>query len=241
MPPLSRTLLLAASLALSAFHAGGAWAGSTDAEGLERQVMTSDSFLSAHPDLRHRLLGLKAYEAGKDATAIAHFRRASRYADKPSQAMVAEMTWAGRGVPANRPLALAWMELAAERRYAIMLAQRDRFSAALDEAGRAEAARLGRALAAEYGDAVAQPRLERQLRLARRNVTGSRTGFTGNVTVILPGPAGSRILDGSQFFADKFWEPSAYWAWQAEEWKDPPRGRVDVGPLKAAPPAASRD
>jgi len=59
-------------------------------------VLLSAGFLSAHPDLRFRILALEKREAGKLEEAFRLFQRAAWYADKPSQAMVAEMLWFSR-------------------------------------------------------------------------------------------------------------------------------------------------
>ena len=224
----SRLWFLAAALAsANPAHAQAAAPSAVDA-----QVVNSETFLAAHPDLRFRLLGLQAFEAGKLEKAMEHFKRAARYADKPSQAMVAELLWAGKGAAMDRATAYAWMDLAAERQFKVMLAQRERYWLALTPEEQARALEIGKAVYAEYGDKVAKPRMEVALRRARGSSTGSRTGFTGNLRIIIPGPAGEITLDGSQFYQDKFWKPADYWAWQAEEWKEMPKGRVDVGPLQ---------
>lgn len=215
-------------------HAQSAAPASTDA-----LVMSSDSFLGSHPDLRYRMLGLESYKKGRFSEALTFFRRASRFADKPSQGMVAEMLWQGVGTAQDRPLAYAWMDLAAERGFEVMLINRERYWRDLSEAERPQALQAGEAVFADYGDDVAKPRLERILRAARRNVTGSRVGFTGNLTIIIPGPTGDITLDGSQFYQEKFWKPETYWQWQAESWKESPKGRVEVGPLTVSPEPAA--
>jgi hypothetical protein len=231
--------LLLAMLASSAL-ATGANAQSVTANQLDRQIMNTDSFLNGHPDLRYRLLGLTAYQAADYAKAMVHFQRAARYADKPSQGMIAEMYWNGQGVPVNKPLGYAWMDLAAERHFKVMLVNRERLWAALTEAEREQAIIVGQPVYAEFGDKVAKPRLERLLRNARSNSVGSRTGFVGAVTITIPGPTGDLTLDGSQYFQEKFWKPEAYWAWQAEDWKELPKGSVNVGPLQVpAKPAGN--
>jgi uncharacterized protein len=198
-------------------------------------IVSTDAFLAHHPDIRYRLLGLKAYERRQFQDALRHFQRASRFADKPSQGMVAEMLWNGDGAPADRVAATAWMSLAAERGYTMMVLRRDTFLAALDadERRRTEAALA--ALTSELGDAVAQPRLERLLRQELRNVTGSRTGFVGAVQILLPSPTGMLQVDGSQFYQDKFWKPAEYWQWQDRAWKPEPKGSVEIGPIDASP------
>jgi uncharacterized protein len=195
-------------------------------------VVNSDGFLAYHPDLRFRRLALRAFETGEHEEAATYFRRAARFADKPSQGMYAEMLWTGRGLPQDRPLAYAWMDLAAERGYRTMSVQREIYWRQLDEAERERALAEGAALYAEYGDQIAQPRLEAALRRGRKHVTGSRTGAVGSLKIIIATPSGEQVIDGSNFYHPSYWEPQDYWAWQDAGWKDPPRGVVDIGPMQ---------
>jgi hypothetical protein len=201
---------------------------------VDAQVTSSSGFLYAHPDLRFRVAGQRAWEAGDYARALTLFKQGARFADKPSQGMIGELLWNGQGTPVDRPLAQAWMRVAAERGYAVMVINRDRYWREMSADERARADALVPALLAEYGDAVAKPRIERRLRQARNSATGSRLGSVGSgLQVQLPGPAGTITLDGSQFFQQKFWDPKAYWAWQAQTWQELPKGQVRVGPLDA--------
>jgi hypothetical protein len=201
--------------------------------GVAIEVMT-EGFMAAHPDLRWRREGLHDYANGRHAQAMTHFLQAARYADKASQAMVAEMHWQGIGVPQDRALGYAWMDLAAERHYPNFLILRERYWSLLDEATRAEAIERGQRVYAEYGDELAKPRLEKVLRREKRKLTGSRTGFVGNITIIPnTGPlAGAGMsIPGERFYAKEYWEPERYWALQDTIWKSPPRGEVHVGDL----------
>lgn len=198
----------------------------------DRQVMSTDAFLDHHPDIKYRLLGLHAYERGRHGEALAHFRHAARYADKPAQSMLAEMLWKGEGTAIDRPLAYAWMDIAAERGYTTMLAFRERYWAQLDEAQKRDALARGAELYREYGDETAKPRLERLLLKAKRDITGSRVGFVGALQIHIPAPGGMVTVTGEQFYADHFWLPAQYWRWQDVEWKKPGAGTVDVGPLQ---------
>ncbi|GAB3736951.1 hypothetical protein GCM10028862_21940 [Luteimonas pelagia] len=203
--------------------------------GVDRQmIMNSEGFLAAHPDLRWRREGVMALERGEGDEAAAYFRRAARYGDKPSQAMLAELYWTGMaGVAADRAQAYAWMDLAGERGYTLFIAKREQYWASLSDAERARAVEVGRPLFDEYRDAEAKPRLARILKRERRNTTGSRTGFVGNLQVTVPGPGGEpQTILGSQYYDDTFWEPDRYWAWQDRTWKDPPTGRVDILPIE---------
>ena len=198
-------------------------------------LMLAAGFLDHHPDLRYRLQGMDAYKAGHFAKAYGLYERAAFYGDKPSQGLVAEMLWKGEGVPRDRALAYAWMDLAAERGYRPLLILRERYWNALDDAERAEAVERGTAIYARYGDAVAKPRYANILRRGRMQVTGSRTGFTGNLTIIVPMAGGEQSISGSQFYDPRYWRPEQYWAWQDAVWQNLREGKVDVGDIESVP------
>lgn len=198
-----------------------------DAE--ERRMMSSAAFLSGHPDLRYRLAGLQRYRKNDFDGAMVRFRRAARYGDKPSQAMVGEMYWNGQGVAPDKVLGYVWMDLAAERLYPLMLAKRERYWSELDEAARARALEIGQQVYAEYGDDVAKARLDRELRFAKRNTTGSRVGSVGALQIVIPTPGGSEVIDGSKFYDEKFWDVDQYLQWQDDDWINNAEGTVDVG------------
>ena len=98
----------------------GLWAGAASASGkappdpLQDPLILRSEFLRAHPDLEYRLKGMEALQRGRNEEAFRHFQRAARYADKASQAMVAEALWEGRGVAADRAQGYVWMDMAAE-------------------------------------------------------------------------------------------------------------------------------
>ncbi len=202
---------------------------------MDKTIMSSESFIDAHPDLMHRNRGLLAYQKGRYAEALIHFKRGAKFSDKPSQGMVAEMLWKGEGVEVNRPLAYAWMDLAAERHYRTMLLRRENYWNALTADERVQAVELGKPLYETYGDDVAKKRLAIALRRAKNSVTGSRTGMVGNLTITIFTPTGSETIDGSQYYQDKFWEPELYFKWQDQTWKNPPTGNVSIGPLEVKP------
>ena len=189
-------------------------------------------FLSAHPDLKYRLMGLDEYKKGNLADALKFFRRSAFYGDKPSQGMVAEMLWTGKGEAQDRPLAYAWMDLAAERGYEGFLGLRERYWAAMDPIEQQRALEVGQQVYATYGDAAAEPRLAAVLRRDRRNGTGSRTGFTGALQIYVPGPSGYQQIDGSKMYDDRYWDPAQYRAWHDSIWMKPRIGRVDVGEVE---------
>ena len=227
---------LVVALLLSVGLAGAAAAEGRKDQRADPLVLNNTGFLGAHPDLRWRREGVAALMDDRPDEAFTFFRRAARYADKASQAMVAEMLWTGEGVPMDRPRAYAWMDIAAERAYIPFVAKREEYWNALDAAERTEALEVGRPLYEEYRDAVAKERLERELEKAKRKITGSRTGFVGFLTVVVPGPGGVGIaIDGERFYDDTYWEPEQYWEWQDSIWKDPPTGTVVVKPPEVVP------
>lgn len=223
-----------ACLALLGALSGPVLSQDPEGGGVEREmILDSQHFLSAHPDIRWRREGVWALEQDQAGYAAEYFRRAARYADKPSQAMLAEMYWSGLGVEADRPLAYAWMDLAAERAYPVFLAKREHYWAQLSEAERARVQDVGVPLYEQYGDEVAKPRLERLLARARRDITGSRVGNVGALKILVPGPGGAaHSISGDDFYDDQFWEPARYWAWQDRAWKEAPTGRVDIQPIE---------
>lgn len=205
--------------------------------------MLTAGFLTGHPDLRYRLLGLERYKQGKFDEALRFFQRAAFYADKPSQAMVAEMLWNGQGAVTDRPAAYGWIDLAAERGYEGFLELRERYWNDLDPSQREVALIDGQAIFARFGDEAAQPRIATVLRRERRNITGSRTGFTGNLKIVVPGPAGDQHIDGSKFYDERYWDPKQYLEWHDAIWMKPRVARVDVGGVQqvlANPDKASR-
>lgn len=195
----------------------------------ERLVVTSEAFLSAHPDLKYRLEGLDALEKGRHSQAVVFFRRAARYSDKPSQGMLGEMYWGGLGVEQDRPMGYVWMDLAAERGFPVMIAKREAYWNALSPEERATAVELGIPVMDEYGDAAAKPRLAQLIKRSARNVTGSRVGYVGNLVIQIPGPTGFREVRGTDYYSPTFWDPEKYSAWLDQDWKFPPKGEVDVG------------
>ena len=201
-------------------------------------AVLTEGFLAAHPDLRWRAEGVRAYDRKDYAQALEYLQRSARYADKASQAMIAAMYWDGTGVVRDRPIAYAWMDLAAERMYHDFLLYREAYWNALDAGERADAIRRGQLLLAEYGDDVAKPRLEKILKQERRRITGSRVGSVGALTIVpFTGPmAGTGMtLTGDEYYADRYWEPAHYWRLQDQMWKAPLRGRVDVGAPATVP------
>ncbi len=196
-----------------------------------------DAFANAHPDVFWRKKGAESYQQGRYGEAMTGFRRAAGFADKPSQAMIAQMLWNGDGIPVDHVMAYVWADLAAERGYPDFIATRERFWLELSEDERTRAVAAGQAVFDEYADVVAKPRLERAVQRARQAMTGSRTGRAGTMDVfqIMHETGTYQRSDGAQYYADKYWDADAYWQWQDSTWKQPPKGKVDVGPIRIPP------
>lgn len=228
-------LVLACSLALSA--------GAVTAQNLrpkEARVVMTEGFLEHHPDLKWRKLGLEAYRAGRKSEALNAFVQAARFADKPSQAMLAEMLWEGDGVQRDRPRAYAWADLAAERGWPDLLGKREHYWHRLDRAQREEAIEVGLPLLREFGDDAAKPRINTKIKRGRRSVTGSRVGHVGYIVVRMPANAADPMksgddVDGSAYYADKYYDPEAYHAWHERVWRERGDGFVEIGELEQEP------
>ncbi|MGX9720469.1 hypothetical protein [Stenotrophomonas acidaminiphila] len=231
--PLAALLL---SLALASSPAGAA--EKPPADPTSDPVMVTSGFLSGHPDLRFRLLALQKRSEGKMEAAFGFFQRAAYYGDKPSAGMVAEMLWDGTGTSKDRASAYAWMDLAAERGYEGFLDLRERYWAMLDEAERKQAIIAGQDIYARYGDAAALPRIATALRFERRRMTGSRTGFSANLRIIVPTPGGgTELIEGSKFYDERYWDPVQYQQWHDSIWRKPRVARVDIGEVSQLPQA----
>jgi len=231
---LAGLITLALFSAVSAHPALAAGQDTSAPDPARDPMLLSGGFLSGHPDLRYRMHGQAELEQRRYEDAFSFFRRAAWYADKASQGMVAEMLWNGQGTAQDRAAAYAWMDLAAERGYYGFALLRERYWDALTSEERARAIELGGEIYATYGDEVAEPRLATALRRARRNSTGSRTGFAGNVKINVPGPGGEHItIDGAKFYDERYWDPKQYRAWQDAVWTHPARvGKVSVGEVE---------
>ena len=222
---------LSASLVVLVLAAAAGHAAAEDPDFTHRYAFTN-----MHPDLYWRWQGVANYDRKRYREAMTAFRSAARFADKPSQAMIAQMLWNGDGVKADRVMAYVWADLAAERGYPDFIATREKFWHELGADERNAAVAAGQAIFAEYGDDVAKPREESALRLARLNITGSHTGHVGTVSI----QQQVRYYtfdntDGAFYYADKYWKPEQYWHWQDHTWTQPPEGNVEVGPIQTPP------
>lgn len=205
-----------------------------------------------HPDQYGEFLGMQAYASGDYAKAMKYFEMGARYADKLSQLSIGLMYLQGEGVEKDPVIAYAWLALAAERKFPRYVATRDAVWKQLDDSQRQRASALLDQLSGEYGDAVAKVRMERALREARTEMTGSLVGYgasevssitmaqfaaanpaLGHLTGPLP-PCGARSIDGApitgcgNIYVAWRWDPKQYFRIRDAVWYD----KVTVGELE---------
>jgi TPR repeat protein len=187
-----------------------------------------------HPNEMWRYRALRALKLDQPSRALASFRNAARYGDKYSQHALSLMYWHGLGTAPDRVQAYVWSDLAAERGYRDLLLVREKMWMQLDAAQRALARSLGEENYARFGDEVAKPRLEWEMRKALASATGSRLGFAKDriAFVRLDGVD----ISGRDFYAPERWRAQDYWRTQDAPWN----GRVIVLPLEQLPDAGQR-
>lgn len=201
-----------------------------------------------HPNEEGRLNGLKAYLNGRYSEAIDRFERAASYADKHSQHYLSLIYWHGQGVAPDRVRAYIWSDLAAERGSRKLLAIREKMWAELTPEQQQQVAVQGNDFYAKYGDDIAKPRAETEIRRFARGMTGSRVGYRNQrIDITQGGPingsfgnttpgmlAASAMVvgttTGDKFYADDRTQLSQYWRVQDSELDS---GHVDVGPVQA--------
>ena len=198
----------------------------------------SDS--SVHYDQVFRWRAMAAFEEGNVASAIENFERAARYADKPSQFALGVIHMKGDGVPRDRALAFAWLDVAAERGYEEIVEQRDLLWDQMTDGERAAGEYLSKRLFKKYGDDKAKRRHRSKTMAALQHSLGKSKSVRDDVIVtdLMNCSAGS--VDFSRgnpcserdFFASRF-DPERYWKVQDAAWGR--GGIVDVGPVIKSP------
>ncbi len=142
--------------------------------------------------------------------AVDMYRASASWAYKAAQYNLAVMYANGEGVPADRPLAMAWAALAAERNDTDYVRARELIYAQLSADEFTKANEIWRDLKKTYGDAVALERAKMRWAQVKANMTGSRVGAIGNLKVgsggknVKPvniGASGRSELDGNSFSA----------------------------------------
>ena len=210
-----------------------------------------------HPDLHGQFGGILRYEKGDYQGAMKYFLLGARYADKVSQLSIGLMYLNGQGVAKDPVTAYAWIALSAERNYPKFVQTRDSVWAQLNPQQQAQATDMLRQLTAEYGDAVAKPRMIDELQQGKLHMTGSPIGFETFQSVNAPaqffdnliGPTlgaagpypgepqpdcglgaveGGVITGCGDFWADNRWNSTSYFKAADSFWN----GTVKIGPLQ---------
>ncbi len=188
-----------------------------------------------HPNELYRIYGAKAAANGQWGDAANSFRKAARYADKYSQHRLSLMYWHGVGVGQDRVEAYVWADIAAERGYPQFLAIREKMWGEMTPQEQARVSARGDALYKEYGDPVAKRRFAAALAKGKSKVTGSRTGFVGNLAIVSRGAGPSLFGEGVGINLEKLYEASRtnadkYWTFEDYAWKNV---TVTVGDLES--------
>jgi len=164
----------------------------TDATFMELDAMLPS--LRGRPNEEFRVQGLKAYQQHRYDQAIGRFEAAAGYADKYSQHYLSLMHWHGVGTPVDRVQGYIWSDLAAERGNPRLLAIREKMWTQLSAQEQARVPDEGAAFYARYGDDIAKPRAEGEMRRFARGMTGSRVGYRNQPIETGGGPVNGVFL-----------------------------------------------
>jgi TPR repeat protein len=157
--------------------------------------------------------------------ALRMFEMSSYWANKVAQYNVGVMYFNGIGdIPADRVLGTAWLGIAAEQHGNLADAALQDAYAKLSPDEKLQADTLFRELDKKYGDAVTLPRAMKNFDEERRNVTGSRVGFVGNITV--------QNADGNYDSGHTYYKRQDK---EFEEFLNTQYGRVDIGSVMPLP------
>jgi len=228
--------------------------GATNAASSSEAPKATDRVLAAmdrtptegHPDQSNEFAGMHRYTAGDYPAAMKYFLASARYADKVSQLSIGLMYLNGQGVTKDPVTAFAWLDISAERHYPQFVVTRDRVWSELDAAQREQAEALVKSLAAEYGDAVAKPRMALALRQGLAQQTGNGLGYdkSGAISSLtvdqFEGHArpphcqeetvgGATQIGCGDIYADWQWNPKTYFQVRDAAWN----GKVTVGTLQS--------
>ncbi len=188
--------------------------------------------LNAMPGVYYHEKANEAYEAGRYTVARERYEMSARWADKLSQHNLGVIHYHGQGVPADRARAWAWFRLAAERRYPAFMQKVQQVDDEMNPTERRRAEGIYQELLTEFGDAVAVPRAERRMKRELADVTGSRVGFVGFVTVY-----DSRGRhNGNDYFSRENWNYAAILDREAAQFDALERTRVELRELRVKEP-----
>lgn len=181
------------------------------------------------PGDRLFLAGLEAYESGEYDTAMTYLTDASYWANKPAQFNIGAMYHNGEGVEKDLVEAYAWFALSAERfGDARMNELRDQTFAQLTPEEQERARAREQELLAELGDDRRLARVAKWFRDEKREVTGSRVGFTGSaLTIYAPSANGN----GTWYSRTEYMKHREEWLSQWEQ-QYVPEGYAEFGELR---------
>ena len=140
----------------------------------------------ARPGEYYFLLAVHAYRKNDFTFAIQMYEVAAAWAYKPAEYNLAIMYARGQGVAADLPRAMAWAALAAERNEKHYVDAREAIYAELTKEQFEQANVIWRGLKKTYGDEVALRRAKARWAQVKANMTGSRVGSVGNLTIGVP-------------------------------------------------------
>ena len=138
--------------------------------------------------------------------AIDMYETSASWAYKPAQYNLAVMYAKGEGIPIDKPRAMSWAALAAERSDQDYVDAREVIYADLTKDEFAKANEIWRDLKKTYADAVALERAKTRWAQVKAGITGSRVGGVGNLKVgaessggklTYINPDGKSALDGN--------------------------------------------
>ena len=216
----------------------------TDAEAM-RHFDALDVASDNHPNEQYRLFGQKAAASGNWGDAAKNFRIAARYADKYSQHRLSLLYWYGQGVEKDHVEAYLWADIAAERGYPQFLAIREKMWSEMTPVEQADVAKRGPALYAEFGDPAAKPRFEVALLRGKQQMTGSRTGFNGGVSVTSGDSLRGTLANANDALIiakvvdPDYNDPKKYWEREDRAWKHATVKIGDIEDVKEAPAESS--
>ena len=140
----------------------------------------------ARPGEYYFLQGVTAFRKKEYTFAIQMYEVSASWAFKPAEYNLGVMYSRGQGVPIDLPRGMAWMALAAERNDARYVEAREAVYAELTPEQFAQANVIWRDLKPTYGDEVALRRAKARWAQVKANMTGSRVGSVGNLSVGMP-------------------------------------------------------
>lgn len=187
------------------------------------------------PGVYYYCVGARDLARHHDGRAREMLELAAAWGSKPAQLTLGVGYFNGNAVPVNRPLGLAWLGLAAERRDPAYVAI---FKSAWDQASPEEQARaeeLWRGMRPKYGDDHAARRAERRYReerreLVRDEVYGAQVCIAGlTVRQVVPSDSGCVASAPVSLIAKKVdvYADSLFDGWS---------GHVSVGQLEPVTP-----